>query len=71
MFWEIFYTATLKVIFGEVLDSVYAETRGDGIPGSFCVPVHIEFYGDIAGVAEEANMTPNTGCIAFKLDQIK
>ena len=72
MFWEIFYTATLKVIFGEVLDSVYAETRGDGIPGSFCVPVHIEFYGDIAAVAVVvANMTPNTACIAFKLDQIK
>ena len=73
MFWEIFYTATLKVIFGEVLDSVYAETRGDGIPGSFCVPVYIiEFYGDTAVVAVVvANMTPNTACIAFKLDQIK
>ena len=34
-----------------------------------CVaPAYIEFYGDIA-VAED-NMTPNTACIAFKLDQM-
>ena len=34
-----------------------------------CVPGYFEFYGDIA-VAEEDNMTPNTACIAFKLDQM-
>ena len=35
----------------------------------FFVPVYIEFYRDIA-LAEEDNMTPNTACIAFKLDQM-
>lgn len=31
MFWEIFYTGTLWVIFEEVLDSAYKETWGDEI----------------------------------------
>ena len=35
-----FYAWTLWVIFGEILDSVYKETRGgDEVPGSLC-PTH-------------------------------
>ena len=44
-----FYAWTLWVIFEEILDSVYKETRGDKVPGSLCpTPFYIEFYGDIA-----------------------
>ena len=46
--------------------------RGDTGGWNSWKSVHIELYGDTAAVAVVvANMTPNTACIAFKLDQIK